>query len=97
MFLFICTNDPKYRDVKKKMKSAEQKSQTAIVSMIAAAVGASISMAAGALVPLCALVLLVTLKMGKNAFCATTTLNFKVQPIKPEVKAERKGRAKVGT
>ena len=69
IYLFICTEDKKYAHLRGQFQKASVKSQTAIVSMIAAAVAASLGVIAGSLVPLCALALLAVVRVGQNAFC----------------------------
>jgi hypothetical protein len=67
--IFLCSKEKKYASLKNKIKTAANKSQLAIVSMIAAAIGTNIGVAAGVLVPLCALCLIAVLKVGKESFC----------------------------
>ena len=73
--LLICTKDKKYSSLRKKLSTSADKSQTAIVSTIAAAMAASFGVAMGILVPFCAMILLALLRIGKEAFCATLNLN----------------------
>lgn len=74
----VCTQDKKYSDLRKQIERLGAKSQTALVSTIAAAVASYIGVAAGILVPMCALVLLAILRVGKNAFCAQAELNIPI-------------------
>jgi hypothetical protein len=77
--ILVCTKEKKYASLRRKMETAGRKSQTALVSMLAAAMATYIGVAAGVLVPFCALCLIAVLKLGKEAFCNTTDLNI---PIK---------------
>ena len=87
--LFLCTDDKRYADLRKKLDAAGTKSQTTIVSMIAASVAAHVGAVAGTLVPLCALILLAGARLGKNAICAELPLDI---PIK-EPKSRRNRQA----
>jgi len=69
--IFVCTKDKKYSSLRKKLGTTGAKSQTIIVSTIAAAMAPSLGVAVGILVPFCAIVLLALLKVGKEAFCKT--------------------------
>jgi hypothetical protein len=60
--------------------------------MIAAAMAAYIGAIAGLLVPMCALVLLAMMRVGKNAFCAQKELNMRIEN---EGRSKKGGRAKV--
>jgi hypothetical protein len=82
--LLICTDDARYADLRKKIESSGDKSQTAIVAMIAAGVAAYVGVAAGVLVPFCALLLLASVRVGKNAYCAGL---LPEGPVKPEKNA----------
>lgn len=94
MILFICTSDKKYADVKKKLKSAGKHSEIALVSMIAAAVAASVGVAVATLVPVCALILSAAVRVGTGAFCMNKDFRVKVQPIAQEKKRPSKAKAK---
>jgi hypothetical protein len=66
----LCTKDKKYASVRSKLSKESGAAHTAIVSMIAAAVGAQLGLMSGLLVPLVALILVCILKVGKEAYCA---------------------------
>jgi hypothetical protein len=86
--LLLCTNDPKYNDVRKGLGGAAGKSQTAIISMVSAAVAVNLGMIAATAVPLSALCLLAIARMGKNAFCNKMALFVPV--IEPSKEKESK-------
>ena len=69
--LLLCTKDKKYTTLRKELNAAAKKSQTIIVSTIAAAMASRFGVAAGVLVPFCALCLIVVSRLGKEAFCIT--------------------------
>jgi hypothetical protein len=82
--ILVCTKDKKYSSLRKKLGTTGAKSQTMIVSMIAAAMAPPLGVAVSAvLVPFCALVLLGLLKVGKEAYCRTTDLNIPVGTASP--------------
>ncbi|WMT71621.1 hypothetical protein [Bradyrhizobium sp. Ash2021] len=70
IYYVICTDSEQYRDVRKLLLKQSKKSETAIVSAIAAAVAVHLGIVAGALVPFCALALAGVLQIGKNAYCS---------------------------
>ncbi|WP_156992244.1 hypothetical protein [Paraburkholderia oxyphila] len=76
--LLLCTNDKKYRALRKHLAKTGDKSQLAVVSAISAAVAASLSVTAAALVPVCAICLIAVLKLGKEAYCQTQNLDVKI-------------------
>jgi hypothetical protein len=88
--IFLCTEDKKYADLRRKIDSAGTKSQTTIVSMIAAAVAINVGLAAGALVPFCALLMLGMVRIGKNAFCGGASLNVQIIESKKDKKTQLK-------
>jgi hypothetical protein len=86
--IFICTSDKKYADLRKKLASNADKSQTAIVSAIAVGMAAQFGVVAGLLVPFVALCLVVLARTGKEAFCATLKWNT---PLGESLKSKPKG------
>jgi hypothetical protein len=72
--ILLCTNDKKYAHLRKELGVAAKKSQTAIVSMIAAAMASAFGVVAGVLVPFCALCLVAVAKLGREAFCTVNQL-----------------------
>jgi hypothetical protein len=69
--VLVCTADKRYADLRKKLATSADKTQTAIVSAIAAAIAAQFGVVAGLLVPFVALCLIVLARTGKEAFCST--------------------------
>jgi hypothetical protein len=67
--LLICTNDKKYASVRRQMAAAVKKSQTTLVSTVAAALAVHLGVAAGLIAPFCALCLIALLRTGREAFC----------------------------
>jgi hypothetical protein len=78
MYILVCTGDKKYASIRAELSKAGSKSQMAMVSLIAAAMASYVGVIAGILVPMCALVLLAVVKIGKNAFCAQKTLDMRI-------------------
>ncbi len=71
IMLLICTNDSKYRNLRRDLSASGRKSQTAVISVIAAAMASQFGATVGVLVPFCALCLIGVLRIGKEAFCAS--------------------------
>lgn len=78
--ILLCTNDKKYQKLRRNLAKSHDKAQLAIVSTISAAVASSVGVIAGALVPVCAMLLIAVLKLGKEAFCRVEVLDVKVGP-----------------
>jgi hypothetical protein len=76
--LFVCTRDKKYGSLRKDLRTKVQQSQGVIVSTIAAAMAHSVGVAAGILVPFCALCLLALARIGKEAFCKGISLDVPI-------------------
>jgi hypothetical protein len=74
----LCQADPKYTDLRKQLNSLASQSTTGLVAAISGALGASIGDAAAVISPMVALLLLAAIRLGKEAFCATVTLD---QPL----------------
>jgi hypothetical protein len=68
--LLFCSDDKKYNALRKKISAVGSKSQTAVVPIVTAALATQIGVAAGILLPFCALLLLAILRMGMNAYCS---------------------------
>ncbi len=66
----VCTKSTKYSDVRKKLEQVGQGGSSAVVSLVAAAIGNTIGVAAGAITGLVAVLLLVVLKLGVAAYCS---------------------------
>jgi hypothetical protein len=67
--LLVCTNDKKYRELRRLVKEKGGQTQVAIITAIASAIGAAVGVLASAIVPFVALLLIAMLKIGKEAFC----------------------------
>lgn len=74
--LLLCTRDRKYAALRRELRAKGKKSQATIVSLIAAAVASRFGVAAGVLVPFCALCLIAVLRLGREAFCASGKLEL---------------------
>ena len=68
----ICTSDPAYDDLRKRIKAAGVALEKGIIPAIAGAIGATIGLAAGVLVPFVALAIIGIAKVGRNAWCSRT-------------------------
>jgi len=68
--LLICTDDKKYEKLRKYVGKESKPTQFAIVTSIAATIGAYIGVAASVIAPLVTLALMAVLQVGKNAWCA---------------------------
>jgi len=73
--LLVCTNDSKYASLRRQLRTKGNKSQAVIVSIISAAMAHTVGVAAGILVPFCALCLLAFARVGKEAFCKTASFD----------------------
>jgi hypothetical protein len=82
MRILICTDDEKYASLRKQLGSAGAKSQVVILTSVTAALAPYIGLAAGALVPMCAVTLLAIAQVGKNALCDGRDLDIRF-PQKP--------------
>jgi hypothetical protein len=87
---FLCTEDKEYADLRRKLETVGTKSQTTIVGMIAAAIAVHVGIAAGALVPFCALGLVAVVRLGKNAFCKMHALDIEISKKEIRKNAKRK-------
>ena len=72
MHLFLCTDDKRYRELWKRIAALEGKSTTAMVSVIAAFLGASIGVPATLIAGFVAVCLYGVAKLGKEAYCRYT-------------------------
>jgi hypothetical protein len=77
--LLLCSADSKYDGLRQQFASLGSRSQMTIVSSIAAAMATYVGIAAGILVPFCALCLVAFLKLGKEAFCAAQKWDMKIE------------------
>lgn len=71
--IFLCTDNPKYDDLRKKLDSSASATSTTIIGAIAAAIGSHLGFEAGALVGLVAVCLYGVLKIGKEVYCSAST------------------------
>jgi hypothetical protein len=69
LFKLICTDDPKYSAVRKKLTTSRDKSETVLVSVIAAAIGRELGIVTAVLVAPAAWALIALVSAGKHAFC----------------------------
>jgi hypothetical protein len=70
LHILICTNDVKYQSIRRLLGKESRLTQTAIVSSIGGAIGASIGAAATIVGPFVTLGLLALLQVGKEAWCS---------------------------
>jgi hypothetical protein len=70
MHILLCTNDPKYKTLRAQLFKQGSTTQTVIVGQISVAVGATLGIMAGAIVPFIALCLIGLLQVGKEAYCS---------------------------
>lgn len=67
--LLLCTRDPKYKTLRQRLRRSAGQSGTLVVAMVSAVLATYLGIAAGAVVPLCAVCLLGLARVGKEAFC----------------------------
>lgn len=67
---FLCTNDDRYRGVRDKLRVSAGQVEKIVLNTISAALAAYLGVAAGALVGICAIILFIVGKIGKEAYCA---------------------------
>jgi hypothetical protein len=66
----LCTNDKKYAAVRRQIAKEGNAAQKLLIGVIAGAIGATLGIVAGALVPVVAVALLAAVKVGKEAYCS---------------------------
>ena len=71
--IFLCTDDNKYTDLRKKLKESGSVTSTTVLSAVAAAIGSSLGFELGAIVGLVAVCIYGAIKIGKEAYCANST------------------------
>lgn len=81
--ILICTREKKYESLRKELGSTQKKSQTVVVSVIAATMADQFGVAVGVITPFCALCLVAIVRLGKEAFCASKSLQVTVRPRRP--------------
>ena len=65
----VCTEDAKYKVLRKKLRTSGQGATLLIVATIAAKMSVVLGVAAGLIAKFCALALLVLYSLGKEVFC----------------------------
>lgn len=70
-FQFLCTRNPKYAGLRKKLRAADKATKTLALPAIAGAIGAALGLSAGILAPFVALGLLGAAQLGANAWCTS--------------------------
>lgn len=78
--ILVCTREKKYEQLRKKLANSADKSQMTVVSLIAAAMATQFGVAAGVLVPFCALCLVVLVRIGKEAYCSASKWDMPLEP-----------------
>lgn len=70
VLLLICTDDPKYREIRKKLNAQSDKGTGVLVTTVSAAFGSALGVEAGIISGFCALALHSVLKIGIESYCA---------------------------
>jgi len=70
MHIFLCTDDVRYQELWRRIDALEHKTTNTLVGVIAAALGASIGVAATLVAGFVAVSLYALAKLGKEAYCA---------------------------
>lgn len=68
--IFLCTEDPKYKKLKKQLNESASATTTTFVGLISAAIGSNLGFEAGSIVGLVAACIYAVAKFGKEAYCA---------------------------
>ena len=68
--ILICTDNPKYEDLRKKLIDVHGDGTKYIVGLVTGAIGVALGIEAGALTAMCAVILHAAVKIGKEAYCA---------------------------
>lgn len=76
--LLVCEKTSKYDDTRKKLNELSGQSTNALVALISGSLGAAIGTAALVIAPIVMLLLLATVRIGIEVFCAARNLD---QPI----------------
>ncbi len=70
--VFVCTNDPKYDELREKIKDKSSATTTMLLGLVSAAIGKYCdSVEMGAVTAFCAVCLFAFAKIGKEAYCNT--------------------------
>jgi hypothetical protein len=70
---FLCTDSAVYADLRSEWDGLKKKGSTVVLTTVAAVVGAKVGVTGGVVVPLIAWLLASTVRVGKQAICATLT------------------------
>lgn len=70
IFVLICENDPKYKELRKKLSIQSEKGTSVLVTTISASIGSTMGVEAGIISGFCALALHAALKVGIESYCA---------------------------
>ena len=92
MFLFLCADDKKYRKLWSEVRKVRKKGTTAVVTVISAALGASIGVAATLVSAFVAVCIYAILKIGKEAYCSVKAQSLPMPSIAPKKRIVRKAR-----
>lgn len=69
MFLLLCGDDPKYKELKKKLNSQSGKGTNVLVTTVSASIGSTLGVEAGIVSGFCAVALHAALKVGVESYC----------------------------
>jgi hypothetical protein len=86
---FVCDKDPKYRSLKRNLVRHGGRSETFVVSTIAAGLAVNLGPISGVLVPLTAVSLIAVSKLGVEAFCVSEKLAVEI-PTAPSTKNRKR-------
>ena len=89
LHILLCTNNKKYAALRRRIVSAGSRSQVAITSAISAGLAQYVGIAAGFIVPVCALCLVSLLTLGREAFCQESSLKVKAKDLYIPVHLDR--------
>ena len=67
---FLCTEDKKYDDLRKKLNIKIRQGKTTAVAMISAVMGEKLGLESTSIIGFCAIILYFVIKIHKEAFCA---------------------------
>ncbi len=83
--IIVCTDDPKYEDIRQKLTSGGTDAKAVVVAVISAALGAELGFTAGAVAPFCILCLIALAGVGREALCSGEEWGV----VEPEGESER--------
>ena len=69
--ILVCTDDAKYGDIRAAAGKLKSEHTSALVAMLSASLGAAIGVAASVIAPILSLLLLMVVRIGVEAYCAT--------------------------